>query len=118
MLPRPGRATPAFGVEAAAARGVDLASHRSTHLSQEAAFGAGAILVFDEINRQSILRRYPGLTTPILKLGDFAPLSAGIGEIMDPIDHGLPVYKATYDQITRATAGLLGVVTQEMGLGH
>jgi len=106
MLPRPGRRTPAFGIEAAGAIGVNLDPHRSQHLSREDAQAATVILVFDEINRASVGQRYPDLATPVLKLGDFAPAESGIGDIADPIDRDLATYAATYDQIGRAVAGL------------
>ena len=114
MLPRPGRPTPPFGIEAAAAHGVDLAPHRSAHLSREDAEGATAILIFDDVNRVAIRRRYPGLAVPVLKLGAFGPRRGG-DDIADPIDRGLAFYAATYDRIAAAVAGLMTAVADDMG---
>lgn len=114
MLPRPDRRTPPFGIQAAADRGIDLVTHRSVHLSRDAAFTATAILIFDDVNRQAIQRRYPGLRTPVLKLGHFAslddPLYATTDDIADPIGCDLATYALTYNRIAAATDGLLDVL--------
>lgn len=100
MLPRPGRPTPDFGIAAAAASGVDLRLHRSTHLTRAAADSATAIFIFDDINHRAIFDRYPGLHTPVLYLGDLAP--SPIASIADPIDGAPEMYAAIYDKIGAA----------------
>jgi protein-tyrosine-phosphatase len=104
MLPRPGRATPAVGIMAAAAKGIDLRTHRSAHLSRAQAEAATVIFVFDDINRRAILDRYPDLRVPIFQIGDFA--ARPIGRIDDPIDGDHAVYAATYDAIEASVIAL------------
>lgn len=121
LLARPGRPTPAFGIEAAAARGIDLQAHRSSFLSQEETEGADAILIFDEVNRGWLQRRYPGLAVPVLMLGHMAAVGAavgaatdsrGAGDIADPVDEDLAGFGASYDQIGRAVAGLADLLAR------
>ncbi len=110
LLPRSGRRTPQFGIEAAGALGVDLQAHRSMFLSREDAEAASAILIFDDVNQQWIARRYPRLATAVVKLGHFAPLDDWIDDIADPIDRDLAFYTSTYDAIARSAAGLAAIV--------
>jgi len=113
MMPQPGRATPVFGLEAAAARGIDLAAHRSRWLTREAAEAASLLIVFDEVNRCAVLDRYPDLTAPVVLLGDVAE----IDEIPDPIDGGLAQFRRVYDQIAIATAEMARLIAQK-GFGR
>ena len=83
MMPRPGRPVPRSSLQQAAAQGgIDLAVHRSTWLDRAAAEAASLIVVFDEVNLLAVTDRYPGLRTPIVKLGDLI----GVGDIADPVD--------------------------------
>src|SRR5262249_26029662 len=72
MLPRMGVQSPDTAIEAASAYGVDLAGHRSQHLSREFAEGATILVIFDEINRQRLLDRYPDVSAPLVLMGSFA----------------------------------------------
>ncbi len=104
MMPRPGRATPDYGLAAAAGQGIDLAGHRSEWLSPEMAEGAGLVVVFDEINRAALHARYPALRAPVVALGDFA--APPLARIDDPVDGDQAVFDATYADIARAVDGL------------
>ena len=115
MLPRPGRPSPDFAIAAAAARGVDLRSHRSAHLSRAEAEAATAIFVFDDINRAAILERYPDLSAPVLRLGDFAP--DHVGNIDDPIDGNRARHDETYDAIAESIAGVARLIDDGLSRG-
>lgn len=104
MMPRPGRPTPDLGIAVAAEMGIDLAPHRSAHLSRAAAERAHVILVFDEINTRAVRSRYPDLAVPVLPLGDFAPQP--MERIADPIDGDRSVYVSIYGRIAGAVDGL------------
>jgi protein-tyrosine-phosphatase len=71
MLPRMAVPSPAEAVEAASLSGVDLREHRSQHLSREAAESATVLVVFDEINRERLLNRYPAVSAPLVMMGSF-----------------------------------------------
>jgi protein-tyrosine-phosphatase/predicted ATP-grasp superfamily ATP-dependent carboligase len=98
LMPRPGRSTPDLGLRAAAAHSVDLSAHRSVWLTSELAEAASLLIVFDEINRKTILDRYPRLQTPVVSLGELL----GLRNIVDPIDGDLAQFERVYGQIAEA----------------
>lgn len=102
MIPQPGRSTPKFGLEAAAAYGVDLAAHRSLWLTRQLAEAASLLIVFDDITRCAVLDRYPETKPRVVLLGDLA----GLGEIPDPIDGGVTKFRRVYDEIMTAITEL------------
>ena len=102
MLPRPGRTTPLVGQQAAAAHGIDLASHRSVWLDRSAADAASLIIVFEDTNSAAIADRYPDLKTTVVKLGDLT----GAGDIPDPVDGDRPVFDQVYADIERGVDAL------------
>ncbi len=106
LLPRPGRSTPGFGREAAAAHGIDLSAHRSVWLSRNMAETASLVVVFDELTRSGVFDRYPDITAPVILLGDLLEL----GDITDPIDGGAAEFNRVYGQICAAIAELIPFV--------
>jgi len=102
MLPRPGRPTPPLGVQAAAARGIDLTMHRSVWLSRAMAEAATHVLVFDETTRRAVLDRYPDLRERVIKLGDLLDGA----DIADPVDGDAGTFAAVYATIAAATTEL------------
>ncbi len=102
MLPRPGRPSPPFGVQAAAAHGVDLAAHRSTYLFRAEAATAALLVVFDAATRRAVLDRYPDLHARVVRLGDLLDGA----EIADPVDGDAAAFAATYAAIAAAVAEL------------
>jgi protein-tyrosine-phosphatase/predicted ATP-grasp superfamily ATP-dependent carboligase len=108
VLPRPGRPTPRYGVEAAARHGVDLSAHRSVWLSHELVDAASLLIAFDEITRQAVYDRYPEPKAAVMLLGDLA----GIGEIPDPIDGGATEFIRIYDQIAAAVDELAKLIAK------
>lgn len=103
MMPQPGRPTPALGLEAAAAHGIDLSAHRSAWLTRRMVESASLLIVFDEITRNAVLDRYPDLKAPMILLGDLAEL----GDLVDPVDGGAALFRRVYEQIATATAELI-----------
>ena len=106
MMPQPGRATPAFGLQAAAEFGIDLTAHRSEWLTREAAATATVLVVFDEINRAAVLDRYPDLTVPVVRLDELGRP----GEIADPVDGGLEDFRRCYQMIAAGVTELEGLL--------
>jgi low molecular weight protein-tyrosine phosphatase len=103
FFPAAGRSSPEATVAAAAARGVELRSHRSAVVSDEQLASAPAIFIFDlenlvllALRRRSALRRTHFLGALAL---------SGPVLIADP--HGRPpsVLEAVLEQIERAVAG-------------
>lgn len=101
-LPRPARATPDFGQQAATQFGIDLSAHRSTWLSRALAEQASLLVVFDEINRASVFNRYPDLRTPVIRLDE---LTDGT-EITDPVDGALADFQRCYQRIAAGLTAL------------
>ena len=95
MLPRPPRPAPLLAVQAAAAHGIDLATHRSAYLGRAEAAAATLLVVFDETTRRAVLDRYPDLHARVLKLGDLLDGT----DITDPVDGNATVFAATYAAI-------------------
>jgi protein-tyrosine-phosphatase/predicted ATP-grasp superfamily ATP-dependent carboligase len=106
MMPQPGRATPMFGLQAAAEFGIDLAAHRSEWLTREAAAAAILLVVFDEINRAAVFDRYPDLTMPVVRLDELGQP----GEIADPVDGGLEDFRRCYQLIAAGVTELAGLL--------
>lgn len=105
LMYRPGRPTPAHGIAAAAARGIDLSGHRSSFLTADMAQAAGLIVIFDDINLAWLRDRYPHLQTPVVMLGQVT----GIGELDDPVDGDAAAFERSYDRITAAVQALLAL---------
>ena len=106
MMPQPGRATPAFGLQAAAEFGIDLTAHRSEWLTREAAAAATVLVVFDEINRTAVFDRYPDLAVPVIRLDELGQP----GEIADPVDGGLEEFRRCYQLIAVRVTELAGLL--------
>ena len=107
MMPQPGQPTPPFGLQAAAALGIDLTGHRSVWLTREAADAAALIVVFDEINRAALLDRYPDLTVPVIRLDELDRP----GEITDPVDGGPEEFQRCYQRIADGVVDLTRLLT-------
>jgi protein-tyrosine-phosphatase/predicted ATP-grasp superfamily ATP-dependent carboligase len=102
MMPQPGRPTPGFGLEAAAAHGVDLATHRSAWLTRQLAEEASLLIAFDKTTRCAVLDRYPETRRRLMLLGDVAAL----GDIPDPVDGGIAKFRRVYGEIMTAITEL------------
>jgi protein-tyrosine-phosphatase/predicted ATP-grasp superfamily ATP-dependent carboligase len=115
MMPQPGRLTPGFGLEAAAAHGVDLTAHRSAWLTRQLAEEASLLIAFDKTTRRAVLDRYPETRRRLMLLGDVAAL----GDIPDPIDGGIAKFRRVYGEIMAAITELtplLARASQQSGI--
>lgn len=105
MLPRNSRPSPPVAVAAAARRGVDLTAHRSRHAHAEVLASATLILAFDEVDIQSLARRYPALRERVILLGAYMGGDIAV-PVRDPDGATSAVFDATYEQIDRCIAAL------------
>jgi len=105
-LPRRGAISPTNAVAAAKPFGVDLRPHRSRHFAHAAAERASVVVVFDDINRLWIEKRYPVLAAPIVMLGSFSPHRGSRRAIADPDGGDLARFESIYSEIADAIAGL------------
>lgn len=104
MLPRNRRPSPALAVTVAARHGVDMSAHRSRHATAELMKSADVVIVFDDINRNSIRARYPNLDKHVYLLG-----SAGADtdpSIPDPEGRDESTFLSTYQRIDDCLAKL------------
>ena len=106
MIPHPGRPTPPFGLQAAAGFGMDLSEHRSVWLTRTMAEAASLLVGFDEVNRASVLDRYPDLRAPMVLLSDLLDGQ----DIADPVDGGLTEFQRCYQRIAEGVANLAGLL--------
>ena len=110
MLPRNRRASPTAAISAAAAHGVDMATHRSRHATPAILHGADIVIAFDEINLASIAARDPALHASVFLLGeagnDTATADRNGVQILDPEGKDDATFMATYDRIDACLSAL------------
>lgn len=105
MLPRNPRPAPLVAQDAAHQRGVDLSTHASKHAFEPLLRHSDWIVIFDEINRQAVIERYPDLESRLVYLGDFE--SAADRLIPDPDGKSLDTFLQTYRRIDACLPPLL-----------
>ena len=105
-IPRPGRCTPVFGLDAAKRFGVDLSAHRSAWLSAASATDATVLLVFDGVNQRTVVDRYPNLAERVIRLSDLLDGA----DIADPIEGDAATFMRSYATIDAAVAKLARLV--------
>ncbi len=104
MLPRNRRASPALAILVAARHGIDMSAHRSRHATRELMNAADIVIIFDEINRNSIAARYPNLEKNIYLLGSAVPDADPV--IPDPEGRDEATFVSTYRRIDACLAKL------------
>lgn len=97
MLPRNRRGSPALAISVAARHGVDMSAHRSRHATAERMSAADIVIVFDEINQNSIRTRYPHFEKPVYLLG--GAVSDTDLSIPDPEGKDEATFVSTYQRI-------------------
>jgi protein-tyrosine-phosphatase len=102
----PGRPAPSDALATAALRGLDLAEHRSRHLSADMVRAADLILVMDTIQRDAVCRRFGGDPAKVLLLGDLDPLPIETRTIPDPILGPRSAFESSYARIERCVEAL------------
>lgn len=105
MLPRNPRPAPLVAQEAARQHGIDLSTHASKHAFEPLLRQSDWIVIFDDINRQAVLERFPDLENRLVYLGDFA--SAPDRQILDPDGKDLDTFLQTYRRIDACLPALL-----------
>lgn len=115
MLPRNTRPAPMVAQEAAASMGVDLTRHASKHAFESMLRHNDWIIIFDDINRQAVLDRYPDLEPKLVYLGDFAADTNR--QILDPDGKDLGTFLKTYRRIDACLPALLAQGTPALPKG-
>lgn len=100
MLPRNSRPSPAVAVGAAAQLGVDMAHHQSRYANEALMREATAVIIFDAINLQSVLDRYPAMKDKVYFIGENSA-NEGASEVADPEGKNAASFVNTYEQINR-----------------
>jgi protein-tyrosine-phosphatase/predicted ATP-grasp superfamily ATP-dependent carboligase len=106
MLPRNRRGSPAVAIAAAAQRGVDMSTHRSRHASRAMLEAADLVIVFDQINLESIAARYPDLRDRVFLLGQACTAAGSDCQILDPEGKDASTFNATYGRIDECLTAL------------
>lgn len=99
MLPRNQRGSPQVAIDAAARRGIEMNKHLSQHAFDEKMRSATQVLIFDRVNYNSIMARYPFYANKIFFIGELAGQDGKVVEISDPIGKATSTFDATYQQI-------------------
>ena len=110
MLPRNKRGSPQVAIEAAARRGVEMEKHLSQHAFDEKMRSATQVLIFDRVNYNSIMARYPVYAGKIFFIGELAGQDGKVVEIADPIGKATATFDATYQQIDVCLQGYADTV--------
>jgi len=98
MLPRNSRPSPATAIAAAARHGVDLTSHLSLCADDKLLTSATAIVIFDNINLNSLLDRHQNLLYKIYFIDEISG-NQDYSEVFDPEGQNENGFMRTYDLI-------------------
>ncbi len=80
--------------------GVDMSGHRSQPVGTGLVEDAALVVAMTAAHRQQIVQLFPGARPKTFLLKSFAPAPGG--DVMDPIGHHRPVYRAIRDEIESA----------------
>ena len=105
-MPFTGRPAPELAQQQAVLQGVDLASHRSKTLDPADIESSDLIVIFDNINWNDIVSKYPHVKHKILKIGYLISLN----EIDDPVDGNASVFNEVYCRIVTSVTILANCV--------
>jgi polysaccharide deacetylase family protein (PEP-CTERM system associated) len=112
-----GRGCPAAALGAAAARGVDLARHRSRPITARAARRPGLVVVMDARQRRALWERFGRPPGDVLLLGDLDPGPIRTRTIADPIQGSDEVFEQCYARIDRCVETLVATLDGPAGGG-
>lgn len=107
----PGRPTPPDALAAAAARGIDLSTHRSQLTTSQLVRAADLIVVMDSAQRRAICERFGGHPREVLILGDLDPEAIESRGIEDPVQQLAEVCARVYARIERCGRELVQAVS-------
>jgi protein-tyrosine-phosphatase len=100
----PGRPSPAFAQDVAAARGIRLDRHVSRTLAPEVLAGMDLVLVMATSQADALRGRVGVPRERIFVLGDFDPEPIARREIPDPYGGEREAFEASYERIDRCLA--------------
>jgi len=104
----PGRSSPDLAVDAAAAHGVDLATHRAREADDDLVAAADAIFLMDPYNYFLYRRQFPEYLDRAVFLGAFESTDpAAAVAIDDPYGESAVAFEQAYDRIVTAVDELL-----------
>lgn len=98
MLPRNARPSPGEAITAAATLGVDMRAHQSQCLTAAKVACAQLIVIFDAINHQAVLDRFPEMPCPVCLVDAFANTQQA-SDVEDPFGQDIAVFSETYQYI-------------------
>jgi len=106
MLPRNHRPSPPVAIAAAALRGIDMADHVSQHATVSLMREATAVIIFDNINLQSVTSRYPECINKVIFIGGISADNP-ISEVRDPEGTSAASFQEVYSQIDAYLASII-----------
>jgi protein-tyrosine-phosphatase len=109
----PDRASPPEAQATAAQWDVDLAGHRSQHLTPQLSHGADLIVVMEPGQRQAVRARAGRPVGDVVFLGDFDPRPMVPRTIADPVGDDSAAYEESYARIARCVR-VLGAVLRRL----
>ena len=110
MLPRNRRSSPQVAIDAAARRGVAMAAHRSQYAFAPLVEAASLILIFDMVNYNGLLTRYPTHMDKVFFVGELGGNGNTGEEISDPIGRSAAGFDKTYAEIDACLLQLAGQI--------
>jgi protein-tyrosine-phosphatase len=112
--PADGRHSPREAVEASQQHSVDLASHRSRHVTAELVAEASLVVVFDRANIEALRAQLPGISCPVIQLGALVKAP----EIADPYGQGQAAFERVFAMIDRGVQVLRGCIVEAAARAH
>lgn len=109
----PDRPAPPEAVSAAALRGVDLGTHRSSLLSRERIDGAALVVVMTPEQARAVRRGFHRPAAGVVVLGDLDPHPIETRAVHDPWGHAVDAYVRSYERIERCVRVLARAVAGE-----
>jgi protein-tyrosine phosphatase len=98
--PRPGRVSPEDAIRAAARAGVDLSTHRSEVISDDAVAWADVVVIFDDEQAAYVREHWPSAESKLLYLGALTGDTNAV--IADPWGRDDEAYDLAYGTIAAA----------------
>ena len=118
MLPRNRRPSPQVAIDAAARRGVAMTAHRSQYAFASLIEAASLVLIFDMVNYNSLLTRYPAQMEKVFFVGELANITGACDEISDPIGRSAAGFDKTYTAIDACLLKLVDKIKVAMTLAN
>jgi len=98
LLPRNSRRSPDAAITAAETMGIDMSAHQSSCLTDEMVSGAQLLIIFDAINKQSLLDRFPDVQCAVCLIDAFVNADQ-TSFVEDPFGKEVIFFTDTYKYI-------------------